>query len=74
MLFTVCLAYSWCLNSLVTLQVEQQRLKFMSDRLVAQTELRKKLGQLLYLNNLAKVRNIKNVALWNRLKYFAPFS
>ena len=28
----------------------------MSDRIVAQTELRKKLGQLLYLNNLAKVR------------------
>ena len=28
----------------------------MSDRLVAQTELRKKIGQLLYLNNLAKVR------------------
>ena len=74
MSFTVYLAYFCCLNSLVTLQVEQQRLKFMSDRLVAQTELRKKLGQLLYLNNLAKVRNIKNVALWNRLKYFAPFS
>ena len=27
----------------------------MSDRVVAQTELRKKLGQLLYLKNLAKV-------------------
>ncbi|KAJ7348212.1 hypothetical protein OS493_039508, partial [Desmophyllum pertusum] len=38
------------------LQVEQQRLKFMSDRVVAQTELRKKLGQLLYLNNLAKTQ------------------
>jgi len=38
------------------LQVEQQRLKFMSDRIVAQTELRKKLGQLLYLNNLAKTQ------------------
>lgn len=37
-------------------KVEQQRLKFMSDRVVAQTELRKKLGQLLYLNNLAKVK------------------
>ena len=41
--------------------MEQQRLKFMSDRLVAQTELRKKLGQLLYLNNLAKVRIIYNM-------------
>lgn len=37
------------------LKIEQQRLKFMSDRVVAQTELRKKLGQLLYLKNLAKV-------------------
>lgn len=36
-------------------KIEQQRLKFMSDRVVAQTELRKKLGQLLYLKNLAKV-------------------
>lgn len=38
------------------LQIEQQRLKFMSDRVVAQTELRKKLGQLLYLKNLAKTQ------------------
>ena len=42
--------------SLLLSKVEQQRLKFMSDRIVAQTELRKKLGQLLYLNNLAKVK------------------
>ena len=39
-------------------KVEQQRLKFLSDRIVAQTELRKKLGQLLYLNNLAKVQHL----------------
>ena len=62
--FTVRLAYFCCLNSLVILQVEQQRLKFMSDRLVAQTELRKKLGQLLYLNNLAKVRNMYKEKMW----------
>lgn len=37
-------------------QLDQQRLKFTSDRIVAQTELRKKMGQLLYLNNLAKVQ------------------
>ena len=42
-------------NSLV-FQLDQQRLKFTSDRVVAQTELRKKMGQLLYLNNLAKVQ------------------
>ena len=44
--------------SLLLSKVEQQRLKFMSDRIVAQTELRKKLGQLLYLNNLAKVQHL----------------
>lgn len=44
--------------SLFFSKVEQQRLKFMSDRVVAQTELRKKLGQLLYLNNLAKVKRL----------------
>lgn len=44
--------------SLFLSKVEQQRLKFMSDRIVAQTELRKKLGQLLYLNNLAKVKPV----------------
>jgi len=38
------------------LQLDQQRLKFSSDRVVAQTELRKKMGQLLYLNNLAKTQ------------------
>lgn len=38
------------------LQLDQQRLKFTSDRVVAQTELRKKIGQLLYLNNLAKTQ------------------
>ena len=47
------LATNWIMFFL--LKIEQQRLKFMSDRVVAQTELRKKLGQLLYLKNLAKV-------------------
>ncbi|XP_048589960.1 E3 ubiquitin-protein ligase SHPRH isoform X2 [Nematostella vectensis] len=37
-------------------QVEPQRMKFVSDRIVAKTELRKKLGQLLYLSNLAKTQ------------------
>ncbi|EDO45527.1 predicted protein [Nematostella vectensis] len=37
-------------------QVEPQRMKFVSDRIVAKTELRKKLGQLLYLGNLAKTQ------------------
>ena len=47
------LATNWIMFFL--LKIEQQRLKFMSDRVVAQTELRKKLGQLLYLKNLVKV-------------------
>lgn len=37
-------------------QLDQHKLKLLSDRTINQNELRKKLGQLLYLQNLAKVR------------------
>lgn len=35
-------------------EVEHHKLKLLSDRIVAQGELQKKLGQLLYLRNLSK--------------------
>lgn len=37
------------------IQVEQNRVKLLNDRAVAKSQLQKKLGQLLYLNNLEKV-------------------
>ena len=36
-------------------QLGSQRLKVQSDRIIAQNQLRKKMGQLMYLRNLAKV-------------------
>lgn len=59
------------LMSLFLSKVEQQRLKFLSDRIVAQTELRKKFGQLLYLNNLAKVQHLISSNLFS--SYFKSF-
>lgn len=37
-------------------QVEQNRVKLLNDKAVAKSQLQKKLGQLLYLTNLEKVR------------------
>lgn len=38
-------------------QVEQNRIKLLNDRAVAKSQLQKKLGQFLYLNNLEKVKH-----------------
>lgn len=37
------------------LQLNEHKLKLLSDRIIADNHLKKKLGQLLYLKNLAKV-------------------
>ncbi|XP_072178212.1 E3 ubiquitin-protein ligase SHPRH-like [Diadema setosum] len=44
------------------LEVDQQRYKFMNDRIVAQNDLRRKLGQLVYLQNLCRAQydNVKD--------------
>ena len=39
-------------------QVETNRAKLVNDRALAQSQLHKKLGQLLYLNNLEKVGSV----------------
>ena len=36
-------------------QVDHNRLKFLSDKIVGMNDFKKRLGQLLYLKNLAKV-------------------
>ncbi|XP_063954546.1 E3 ubiquitin-protein ligase SHPRH-like isoform X2 [Lytechinus pictus] len=43
------------------LEVEQQRYRFLNDRMVAKNDLKRKLGQLLYLQNLDKAQyNLKD--------------
>lgn len=37
--------------------MEQNRIKLLNDRAVAKSQLQKKLGQFLYLNNLEKVKH-----------------
>lgn len=44
------------LNILEPSELDQHKLKLLSDRTINQNELRKKLGQLLYLQNLAKAQ------------------
>lgn len=51
-------------------QLDQHKLKLLSDRTINQNELRKKLGQLLYLQNLAKVRLYNYyiiITVWRRV-------
>lgn len=51
-------------------QLQQQRLKFMSDKVVGQSELRKKLGQLLYLKNLSKVSDTPRLLVYLPVLYY----
>lgn len=57
-LFYTCflVAFYHEIESVSFWQLDQHKLKLLSDRTINQNELRKKLGQLLYLQNLAKVR------------------
>lgn len=57
-LFYTCffVAFDHEIESVSLWQLDQHKLKLLSDRTINQNELRKKLGQLLYLQNLAKVR------------------
>ena len=56
-------------------QYDAQKLKLSSDRIIHENELKKKLGQLLYLKNLAKVklnliRDSEIKFIYTKSKYF----